>query len=96
VEERGLRRLKLAVRVVMARGSTEAIKRVVAAGVGRAVGSRLAVDAECAAGAPAVLPIAGLRIVRPLHRVRRRGRRDGPALPAFRAVLQERTAARFG
>ena len=96
VEERALARLKLPVRVVMALGSTEAIKRVVAAGVGLAVVSRLAVDAECAAGTLAVLPVAGLRIARPLHLVRRRGRRDGPALQAFCAVLRERTAARFG
>src|SRR5262249_37480593 len=92
--ERALGRLKLAVRVAMALGSTEAIKRVVAAGVGLAVVSRLAVDAECAAGTLAVLPVAGLRIARPLHLVRRRGRRDGPALKAFCGVLREMTAAR--
>ena len=80
----------------MALGSTEAIKRVVAAGVGLAVVSRLAVGAECAAGALAVLPVAGLRIARPLHLVRRRGRRDGPALQAFCAVLRGRAAGQFG
>ena len=74
----------------------EALERVVAEGVSLAVVSRLAVDAECAAGTLAVLPVAGLRIARPLHLVRRRGRRDGPALQAFCAVLRERTAARFG
>ena len=96
VEERALARLKLSVRAAMALGSTEAIKRVVAEGVGRAIVSRLAVAAECAAGALAVLPVAGLRIARPLHLVRRKGRRDGPALQAFCAVLRERTAAQFG
>jgi DNA-binding transcriptional LysR family regulator len=95
VEERALARLKLPVRVVMALGSTEAIKRVVAEGVGLAIVSRLAVGAECAAGTLAVLPVAGLRIERPLHLVRRRGRRDGPALQAFCAVLRKRTAAQF-
>jgi DNA-binding transcriptional LysR family regulator len=95
VEERALARLKLPVRVVMALGSTEAIKRVVAEGVGLAIVSRLAVAAECAAGTLAVLPVAGLRIERPLHLVRRRGRRDGPALQAFCAVLRKRTAAQF-
>jgi DNA-binding transcriptional LysR family regulator len=80
----------------MALGSTEAIKRVVAAGVGLAVVSRLAVDAECAAGTLAVLPYAGLRIARPLQLVRRRGRSDAPVLQAFCGVLRERTAARFG
>jgi DNA-binding transcriptional LysR family regulator len=96
VEERALARLKLPVRVVMALGSTEAIKRVVAEGVGLAIVSRLAVGAECAAGTLAVLPVAGLRLQRPLHLVRRKGRRDGPALQAFCAVLRERTAAQFG
>src|SRR5262245_1446630 len=89
VEERALARLKLPVRVVMALGSTEAIKRVVAEGVGLAIVSRLAVQAECAAGTLAVLPVAGLHIERPLHLVRRQGRRDGPALQAFCGVLRE-------
>ena len=89
VEERALGRLKLPLRGVMALGSTEAIKRVVAAGVGLAIVSRLSVRAECAAGTLAVLPVAGLHIERPLHLVRRKGRRDGPALQAFCAVLRE-------
>jgi DNA-binding transcriptional LysR family regulator len=93
VEERALASLKVPVRAVMALGSTEAIKRVVAAGVGLAIVSRLAVDAECSAGTLSVLPIAGLRIERPLHLVRRKGRRDGPALQAFCGVLRERTGA---
>jgi DNA-binding transcriptional LysR family regulator len=96
VEEQALARLKLPVRVVMALGSTEAIKRVVAEGVGLAIVSRLAVGAECAAGTLAVLPVAGLRIERPLHLVRRKGRRDGPALQAFCTVLRERAAGPFG
>jgi DNA-binding transcriptional LysR family regulator len=96
VEERALARLQVPVRVAMALGSTEAIKRVVAAGVGLAVVSRLAVGVECAAGTLAVLAVAGLRLDRPLHLVRRQGRRDGPALQAFCAVLREVAAAQFG
>jgi DNA-binding transcriptional LysR family regulator len=96
VEERALERLKLPVRAAMALGSTEAIKRVVAEGVGLAVMSRLAVAAECAAGALVVLKVAGLRIDRPLHLVRRKGRRDGPAVKAFCAVLRAWTAAQLG
>jgi DNA-binding transcriptional LysR family regulator len=96
VEERALARLKLPVRVVMALGSTEAIKRVVAEGVGLAIVSKLAVGTECVAGTLAVLPVAELRIERSLHLVRRMGRRDGPALQAFCGVLRERTAAQFG
>jgi DNA-binding transcriptional LysR family regulator len=93
VEERALARLKLPVRVIMSLGSTEAIKRVVAEGVGLAIMSPLAVHAELAAGTLAILPVAGLRIERPLYLVRRRGRRDGPALQAFCNVLLEHTAA---
>jgi DNA-binding transcriptional LysR family regulator len=96
VEEQALARLKLPVRGVMALGSTEAIKRVVAEGMGLAIVSRLAVYAECAGGTLTVLPVAGLRIDRPLHLMRRNGRRDGPALQEFCAVLRERTAAQFG
>jgi DNA-binding transcriptional LysR family regulator len=95
VEEQALARLRLPVRAVMALGSTEAIKRVVAEGVGLAVVSRLAVHAECAAGTLAVLPVAGLHIERPLHLVRRKGRRDGPALRAFCDALREMPAAQF-
>jgi DNA-binding transcriptional LysR family regulator len=95
VEERALARLKLPLPVVMPLGSTEAIKQVVAEGVGLAIVSRLAVSAECAAGTLAVLPVAELRIERPLYLVRRRGRCDGPSLQVFCAVLRERTGARF-
>jgi DNA-binding transcriptional LysR family regulator len=94
VEERALAPAGLPGRVIMALGSTEAIKRVVAEGVGLAVVSWLAVQAECAAGTLGVLPVAGLRLERPLHLVRRKGRRDGPALQAFCGVLRERIAAR--
>jgi DNA-binding transcriptional LysR family regulator len=95
VEERALTRLKLPVQVVMALGSTEAIKRVVAEGVGLAIVSRLTVRTECAAGTLAVLPVAELHMPRPLHLVRRTGRRDGPALLAFCDVLEEMTASQF-
>src|SRR6516165_7314566 len=89
VEERVLARLKLPTRAAMALGSTEAIKRVVAEGVGLAIVSRLAVRAECAAGTLAVLPVAGLRIERPYYLVRRTGRRDGPAMQALCGLLRE-------
>jgi DNA-binding transcriptional LysR family regulator len=92
VEEAALGRLGLRIRAVLSLGSTEAIKRVVAEGVGLAIVSRLAVAAECAAGTLAVLPVVGLRIERALHLVRCKGRRDGPALQAFCGVLRERTA----
>jgi DNA-binding transcriptional LysR family regulator len=88
VEEQALARLRLPLQAVMSLGSTEAIKRVVAAGVGVAIVSRLALAAECAAGTLAALAIAGLRIERPLYLVRLKGRRDGPTLEAFCRVLR--------
>jgi DNA-binding transcriptional LysR family regulator len=66
-----------------------------AEGIGLAIVSRVAVHAEGASGIVAVLPVAGLRIERPLHLVHRKGRRDGQALQAFCGVLRERTAAQF-
>src|SRR5262249_10316360 len=96
VEERALGRLKLPVRVVMALGSTEAIKRVVAEGVGLAIVSRLAVGAECAAGTLAKLPVAGLRIATPRHLRRPKGGGGGPVLQGFGGVLRERTVAQIG
>ena len=95
VEERALTRLKMPVRMVMALGNTEAIKRVVAEGVGLAILSRLAVRDECDARTVAVLPVAGLCMKRPLYLVRRKGRRDGPALQAFCRVLHDFTASSF-
>jgi DNA-binding transcriptional LysR family regulator len=95
VEERALARLKLPARVVMALGSTEAIKRVVAEGVGLAIVSWLAVRTECDAGTLVALRVAELNIERPLHLVRRKGRRDGPSLQAFCGVLQQMRAAHF-
>jgi DNA-binding transcriptional LysR family regulator len=80
----------------MALGSTEAIKRVVAEGLGLAIVSGLAVGTECDSRQPTVLPIGEVRMDRPLHLVRRRGRRDGPAMQAFCALLHDVTAGQAG
>jgi DNA-binding transcriptional LysR family regulator len=89
VEEQALARFGLKVDVAMSLGSTEGIKRVVASGLGMAIVSRLSVAGELSAATLVVVPVAGMRIDRPLHLVRQRGRRDGPALKAFCAVLRE-------
>ena len=89
VIERALGELGLRVAEVMSLGSTEAIKRVVASGVGAAIVSRLAVMTEEAAGTLAVVTLSDLKIPRPLHRVRREGLTDGPTLKAFDRVLVE-------
>ena len=96
VQERALARLKLPARVVMALGSTEAIKRVVAEGVGLAIVSRLSVPRNVPRPPWPCCRSPGCASRGRLHLVPRKGRRDGPALQAFCGVLREMTAAQFG
>lgn len=77
----------LSVTRAMALGSTEAIKRVVAAGAGVAIVSRLAIGPELRAGTLVELPVSDLSIRRPLHRIRVRGRHEPKAAAAFVALL---------
>jgi DNA-binding transcriptional LysR family regulator len=95
VIELALGKLGLRAAEVMSVGSTEAIKRVVATGVGVAIVSRLAILSEEEAGTLAVVRLSDLEIPRPLHRVRPQGQTDGPALQAFDEVLAETLPAGF-
>jgi DNA-binding transcriptional LysR family regulator len=67
--ERALAERGLPLRTAMSLGSTEAIKRAVAAGIGLAIVSSLSVLLEVRAKTLAILPIADLQLGRPLHRV---------------------------
>jgi len=87
VLERALAALGLTARPLMSLGSTEAIKRAVAAGLGLAVVSRLAVGLELETGRLALLPLSGLALHRPLHRLSRRGASESRAARAFRELL---------
>ena len=89
VIEFSLDRLGLRAAEVMTLGSTEAIKRVVAAGVGVAIISRLSMIDEEAAGTLVVVGLSDLTMPRPLHRVRPHGQSEGPSLEAFGRVLAE-------
>ncbi len=89
VLERALRERGLAAQPLMSLGSTEAIKRAVAAGAGLAVVSRLAIGLEVETGRLAVLPLADLPLRRPLHRLTRRGAYESRAARAFRELLTE-------
>ncbi|MBV9672110.1 MAG: LysR family transcriptional regulator [Verrucomicrobia bacterium] len=71
-------------------GSTEAIKRAVAAGLGVAIVSHLTIQTELAAGQLAILPVHGFRLNRPLHRLCWRNRARDPATLAFLALLDQR------
>ena len=87
VVERALAARGLSPRPVMSLGSTEAIKRAVAAGVGLAIVSRLTLSLELEVGRLAVAPLSDLILRRPLHCLRERGRTESRAVAAFRALL---------
>jgi len=77
-------------RVPMVLGSTEAIKRAVAAGLGVAIVSNLTIQAELASGELAILPVRNFRLTRPLHRLCWRDRPRDPATAAFLMLLDQR------
>ncbi len=87
VLERALAEHGIAVQPFMSLGSTEAIKRAVAAGAGLAVVSRLALGLELETGRLALLPLSDLALRRPLHRLTRRGAHESRAAKAFREML---------
>jgi len=86
------RRQKLQ-RIAMVLGSTEAIKRAVAAGLGVAIVSHLTIQAELVLGRLAILPVRGLQVSRPLLRLCCRNRAQDPATLAFLALLNQRYPA---
>jgi len=80
--ERGLKHAS-----AMSLGSTEAIKRAVAAGAGISLVSRLTVTSELAAGTLAVLSVDDLQLERPLHKVHLRNKQPSRAVQAFESLL---------
>jgi len=85
--ERELARRGLSVSAAMSVGSTEAVKRAVAAGIGVAIVSKLSIDLEVRARRLTVRPVRGLNIRRPLYMVVRRIMPTFPALLNFREML---------
>jgi len=79
--------------IVMILGSTEAIKRAVAAGLGVAIVSHLTIQAELVLGRLAILPVRGFQVSRPLLRLCCRNRAQDPATLAFLALLNQRYPA---
>jgi DNA-binding transcriptional LysR family regulator len=79
VVERALAEKGLEAHPILSLANTEAIKRAVAAGVGVAIVSRLAIEAELAAGQLALVPVRNLSIQRPLHILQLRGKHPSPA-----------------
>jgi DNA-binding transcriptional LysR family regulator len=88
VIEAALGQLGVELTPVMALGSTEAIKNVVAGGVGLAVVSGLAVERELSSGRLVSIDVKDLTVRRPLHMVRLSGKRETPAVEAFIRILR--------
>jgi DNA-binding transcriptional LysR family regulator len=83
----------LSVTPVMSVGSTIVIKRAVEAGVGVAFVSRLTCQLELKAKKLVEIKTSDLKITRPLHRLRVRGRYEGPAVAEFDRLLQQAVKA---
>jgi DNA-binding transcriptional LysR family regulator len=92
--ERALVQRGLAIKPVLSLGSTEAIKRAVAAGIGVAIVSSLAIGLELKARTLAVVKLSGPPIRRPLYRVAHRGRTVSAALNAFLAMMAAHAAVK--
>jgi DNA-binding transcriptional LysR family regulator len=92
VIEAALRERGITLQPTMALGSTEAVKRAVAAGLGVAIVSRLAVELELAAGSLCVLPLGDFSVRRALHLVRLAGKRPSSVVSAFIDTLQRALA----
>ncbi|MCL6432208.1 MAG: LysR family transcriptional regulator [Anaerolineae bacterium] len=88
VEDR-LRALGLEVTPTLELGAIEAIKNAVAAGLGVAFVSRLAIEPEQRLGTLAVVQVEGLDLRRPFYRLLHRQRRPSAAARAFLGVLAE-------
>jgi DNA-binding transcriptional LysR family regulator len=87
VVEQALSKRGISVKPVLSLAGTEAIKRVVIAGVGIAIVSRLAIGCELQFGSLAIIPVKDLAIRRPLHLQRMRGKDQSPALAQFLKLL---------
>ncbi len=87
VIDRALAACQAQAEVALILGTTEAIKRAVAAGLGLAVVSRLCVGLELAGGLLVEVPVRDLKLRRPLHLLTLRGRLASPSAQAFAALL---------
>lgn len=86
--ERVLAQRGLSITPVLSLDSTEAIKQGVAAGLGVAIVSRLAVKREIAGKQIAEIRIKGVKLRRPIYHLRPRGRRQSKAAEAFLCIVR--------
>jgi DNA-binding transcriptional LysR family regulator len=94
VIEAALAKKRLVVEPVMSLGSTEAVKNAVAARLGVAIVSRLALERELASGALVAIEVADLQIRRALHLVELHGKSRSPAAARFLELLEQARADR--
>lgn len=87
VVEKALRRKRLKIKPFLSLASPEAIKNMVAAGLGIAIISRLVVGLELQTGSLGIIPLKDLTIRRPLHLQRIRGRSRSPSQVQFLEAL---------
>ena len=87
VVEKTLAKRNLTLSPIMSLGSTEAIKRAVASGVGIAVVSALSIQLELKAGELVRLRVPDLRLTRPLHRLRIKSHTETAAAKAFMEMI---------
>jgi DNA-binding transcriptional LysR family regulator len=86
--ERALAARDITITPVLSVGSTEAIKRAVAAGLGVAIISQIAAAPDIAAKRLVVIRVTDLDIRRPLYHLRLRNRRESKAATAFLCLVR--------
>ncbi len=92
VVEKALRRQGFKIKPLLSLASPEAIKNLVATGMGLAIVSRLIIGLEISTGSLGIISLKDLTIRRPLHLQRLRGRSASPAQAEFLKVLTAQCA----
>ena len=87
--EQALAAKGLTISPVMSLGTTEAIKRAVAAGIGVSIVSKLAIELELKARRLSIIPVSSLSISRPIYRVQRKRSELSPAALRFLDLLKK-------
>jgi DNA-binding transcriptional LysR family regulator len=91
VVERALRRKGFKVQPLLSLASPEAIRNLVATGIGLAFVSRLIAEMELRAGRLGIVSLKDFAIQRPLHLQRVQGRSESPAVTQFLEVLKKKS-----
>ena len=94
VVESALRKNGLKIKPLISLASPEAIKNAVVAGMGIAFVSRLIITMELKIGSIEIILIDDLKINRPLHLQRLRGRSESPSVTKFLDVLNQELGRR--